>query len=202
MAFIVVTSLPWVARFYNNRGVRLQQEGQLKAAIQNYQRALTLNGGYAAAHYNLADAYEEIPNYDRALDEYQRAIDADLMFYPAYNNLSRLYILRRRDSGAALRLLDRAMSLKPQEPSVQYSLYKNYGWANFELHNPGQAEQNLRLAIGLYPGRGAAHCLLAQVLDGQGKPADAMSEWESCSAYSANEDVEPEWRSEARERLR
>jgi tetratricopeptide (TPR) repeat protein len=202
LALALVRSLPSVARAFNNRGFQLQQRGQIKAAIEEYQRAIRLNPGYAEAHYNLADAYEEIPNYDKALEEYQRAIDADLTFYPAYNNLSRLYILRRRDYGAALRLLDRAINLKPQEPSVQYSLHKNYGWANFELHHLEQAERDLRLAIGMNSERGAAHCVLAKVLDAQERAAVALTEWESCAAYSGQEEMEPEWRNEAQERLR
>jgi len=198
---VLVGALPWMARFCNNRGVRLQQGGKLSDAIQYYQRALSFNSAYAEAHYNLADAYEEIPDYEKALEEYQRAIDIDLAFYPAYNNLSRLYILRRRDYGAALKLLDRALSLKPKEKTVQYSLLKNYGWANFELHNLGQAEQNLRFAVDLYPDRGAAHCLLAKVLDAQERATSAVGEWETCAAYSMNQEVEPEWRNEALERL-
>src|SRR6266849_2675649 len=209
LAFIVLTlvaamvsAFPWIARYYNNQGAQLQQQGQLEAAIQNYRRAIGLKSSYASAHYNLGDAYEEIPKYEKALEEYQRAIDADLTFYPAYINLSRLYILRLKDYGAALSLLDRALSLKPQEPSVQYSLYKNYGWANFELHNLGQAEQDLRFALGLVQDRGGAHCLLGKVLDAQGRGDNAVGEWESCAAYSTTSDVEPEWRNQAQERLR
>jgi DNA-binding winged helix-turn-helix (wHTH) protein/Tfp pilus assembly protein PilF len=199
LILVLVGALPWMARFCNNRGVQLQQGGRLKDAIQYYQRALSLNSAYAEAHYNLADAYEEIPDYEKALEEYQRAIDIDLAFYPAYNNLSRLYILRG-NYGPALNLLDRALSLKPKETSVQYSLFKNYGWANFGLHNLGQAEQNLRSAVELYPDRGAAHCLLAKVLAAQERATSAVGEWETCVAYS-NQDVEPEWLNEAKESL-
>jgi tetratricopeptide (TPR) repeat protein len=201
LAFSLFLAQPAIARFYNNQGVQYQQHGNLQTAMHNYERALSLNSGYAEAHYNLADAYEEIPDYDRALGEYKKAIDADVTFYSAYNNLSRLYILRLGDYGAALRLLDRAMSLKPKEPSVQYSLYKNYGWATLELHQLHQAEQNLRSAVALDPGRGAAHCLLAKVLDAQGRSSDAVAEWESCAAHSTQPEVEPEWRSEAWEKL-
>lgn len=194
-------SLPRIARFYNNRGVHQQQRGQIKAAIKDYQQAISLNPGYAEAHYNLADAYEEIPDYEKAVDEYQRAIDADLSFYQAYNNLSRLYILHLKDYGKALRLLERAMSLQPVEPSVQYSLHKNYGWVNLELHQFGQAGKNLRSALALRPDGGAAHCLLAKLLDGTGNSAKARDEWSSCVAYSSQPEVEPEWRIEAQERL-
>jgi DNA-binding winged helix-turn-helix (wHTH) protein/Tfp pilus assembly protein PilF len=191
-----------IARFYNNRGVRLQRNGELAMAIEKYKLALLFKPSYAEAHYNLADAYEEIPDYDRAAQEYKSAIDADLTFYEAYNNLSRLYILQRKDYGAALRLLDRAMSLKPQEPAVQYSLYKNYGWATFELNQTRQAQQSLKSAIARAPERGAAHCLLAKVLESQGEITAALPEWESCVADTSPSEVEPEWRNEAQERLR
>lgn len=201
LVFGVARSLSTFARYYNNRGVVHQQNQDIRAAIADYEWALRFSSGYAEAHYNLGDTYEEIPDYDKAMEQYQRAVDADPTFYPAYSNLSRLYIMRQRDYGAAMRLLDRALSMQPQEPAVQYSLHKNYGWANFELGHLGQAEQNLRQADGLDPRRGSAHCLLAKVLEKQGRATDALPEWESCLAYSNQAEVEPEWRNEAQEHL-
>jgi serine/threonine protein kinase/Flp pilus assembly protein TadD len=191
-----------IARYLNNKGVLIQQQGRLQEAIRDYTRAIKLDSNYAEAHYNLAEGYEEIFDYDRALTEYQRAIDSDVEFYPAYNNLSRLYILRRREYGTALRLLDRALELKPKELSVQYSLHKNYGWADFELGNLSQAEQQLRIAINLNQENGSAHCLLAKVLEAQARTSIAAQEWETCLANSMDPDVEPEWRVEAQEQLR
>ena len=157
--------------------------------------------GYAEAHYNLANAFEDIPDYDKALEQYQQAINIDPTFYPAYNNLARLYIMRRQDYAAALRLLDRAMSLHPQEPSVQYTLYKNYGWASLRLGQFGQAERYLSLAERMDSSRGSAHCLRAKLLETQARKAEALPEWESCVAYSNDDEVEPEWRNEAHEHL-
>ena len=197
----VFIGLHSIARYYNNQGVALQKDGYIKQAIVSYQKALLLAPSYAEAHYNLGDAYEELPAYDKAVEEYQKAIESDPTLYESYNNLARLYIKRRRDYEAALDLLDRALKLDPKEPAVQYSLYKNYGWANFELHLAGQAEASLRRAIALDGSRGAAHCLLAKVLDVQENHGAAFKEWESCAAYSGQTEVEPEWRAEAEERL-
>jgi len=193
--------LPPTARHFNNNGLELQGKGELQTAINEYRRALLLRPSYAEARYNLADAYEEIPNYDKAVEEYQKAIDSDVTLYAAYNNLARLYILRRKDPGVALRLIDRALSLSPKETSVQYSLLKNAGWANFELRNYARAEQDLRHAIQLQPNRGAAHCLLAKLLHADGMDTDAKPEWESCLGYSSQPEVEPEWRNDALEQL-
>lgn len=198
---VAIVLLPQAARYFNNRGQEQFQKGDIKAAIGNYKWAVRLSPGYAAAFYNLADTYEEIPDYDKALNEYQRAIDVDPTFYAAYNNLSRLYILRRKECDTALRLLDRAFDLRPEESAVRYTLYKNRGWANLCLDHLGQAEQNLRFAIASDPNRGSAHCLMAKVLDAERRTSEAISEWETCLAYSNQAEVEPEWREEAKENL-
>lgn len=199
VAVVIAEMIAPAARHFNNAGVELQGKGDIQSAIDEYRRALLLRPTYAEARYNLADAYEEIPDYDKAATEYQKAIDSDVTLYAAYNNLARLYILRRKDYGAALKLLDRGLTSGPKETSVKYSFRKNYGWANLELGNYLRAEQDLRLAVDLEPNRGAAHCLLAKLLDAQGKTAEAHSEWETCLGFSAQPEVEPEWRNEAAE---
>ena len=205
ISFLALTSTLWflspLARYFNNRGLVLQGTGDLHAAMDEYRRALLLKPHYAEARYNLADAYEEIPDYDKAAEEYQKAIDSDITLYEAYNNLARLYIKRRNDPGMALGLLDKGMSSHPQEKSVQYSFHKNYGWANLELKNYLRAEQDLKLAIELNPDRGAARCLLAKVLDVQGRPDESLPDWQACLAFSGQPEVEPEWRNEALEHL-
>lgn len=191
----------YLARYYNNRGMQRQARANMRDAMADYQRAIEINPRYAPAHYNLADADEEIGMYDKSVKEYQLAIQEDPEFYEAYNNLARLYIKRFSDSGAAVALIEHALAMRPNEPAVRYSLYKNYGWASLNLNLPEQAEHELRLAISIDPTYGAAHCLLAKVLDAKGQPADAQAEWELCVAYASKGGVEPEWRLEGQERL-
>lgn len=197
-------SLPPLARYYNNHGVRLQQGGQMTSAIESYQRAIRLYPDYAQAHYNLATAYEDMLEYDKALVEYHLALHAEPQLYLAYNNLARLYMLRRNDFHSALRALNTALALKlnldkPQQLLVQYTLFKNRGWANFGLKYFGMAEADLREALTLRPDGAAAHCLLAQVFEAQEKPA--LSKWENCVRYEKSEVVEADWLGLARERL-
>jgi len=195
-------SLPSIARFYNDRGVRLLQAGKVTSARQGFERAISLHPDYVQAHFNLAGAQEETLDYDTAQSEYQRALKLDERMYPAYNNLARLYLLQRGDPASALALLDHALALAPRERLVQYSLHKNRGWANFGLGYFLQAEEDLKTAIRLRPqGGAAAHCLLAQVLEAEKKEASA--EWESCVAYAPGEqgEVEASWLGLAQERL-
>ena len=134
--------------------------------------------------------------------EYQTAIQADPQIYLAYNNLAHLYMLQKRDYVSALRLTTRGLDLKPAEPAVRYSLYKNRAWAYLGLKLPGLAEADLRQALAVRPEGAAAHCLLAQALELKGRSADALPAWENCVAhYAPGEGVEPDWYAAARERL-
>lgn len=90
VAFAVVAeTLTPMARYFDNKGVELQGKGDVQAAIDQYRRALLLRPSHAIAHYNLADAHEDIPDYENAIAGYQKAIDSDVTLYPAYNNLAR-----------------------------------------------------------------------------------------------------------------
>src|SRR5262245_5000351 len=195
-------SLPTIANAYNERAIEFQQAGDLSAALRSFERAVNLNPGYAVAHYNLASAYEDVEAFDEALAEYQTAMRADPKFYFAHNNLARLYLLRRKDHGSALNILNAALVLRPKETQVKYSLYKNRGWAHLGLGYYDLAVADLRESLNCRQDGAAAHCLLAQALEAQGQEATAGPEWEACLSYAAGEtDVEASWLSLARKRL-
>jgi len=197
-------SLPSIAHYYNARGVELQAAGRMPRAQDSYQRAINLYPDYTAAHYNLATAYEDVLEYDKALVEYQTAIRRDPQLYAAYNNLARLYILRRADYASALTLLNIALNSQAdvtQQPAVQYALLKNRSWAYMGLKLYALAESDLRRALGLRPEGAAAHCLLAQALEARGDAPAALPEWEACLGYAGGENVEAVWLATAQERL-
>lgn len=204
-------SLPAIARGYNNKGVSLQNSGQVSQAIESYQRTISLYPEYAQAHYNLATAYEDVLDYDKAIAEYQTALRSGEQFYDAYNNLARLYILRRQDYANALKTLDRALKLDinlndQNKTRLRYSLLKNRGWSYFGLKLYDLAEDDLREALKLRPDGAAALCLLAQVLEAKkgGDKEAAIAEWGDCYGYSAGQEdeVEADWLGIAQERLR
>lgn len=198
-------SLPAMARYYNERGARFQYSEQpdLTRAREAYQRAVRLNPSYAPAYYNLALAQEDLQP-EQAMNDYLLAIKYDGRIYPAYNNLARLYLRRGQgdDPEQALSILSQAVDLSPQDETVQYSLNKNLGWANYILKHYTVAETYLRRAISLRQEQGAAaHCLLAYVLKAQGK-AGVDDECFYCVGLAPGEkDVEAKWVSDAQECL-
>lgn len=204
------SALPGMARWYSNQGMQRLLSGQVAAARDAFDRAVRLDPSLADAHYNLAVAHEELLDFDLAIPEYQLAIRLSDAHYPAYNNLARLYLLRKNDGASALALTVRALAKQPADAAVRYSLLKNRAWAQWQLGHLLQAEEGLKEAIALPPaGHAAAQCLLAQVLEAHRPPTDeqasaATAAWAQCVALAPdpNEVVEPVWLSLAEERLR
>jgi tetratricopeptide (TPR) repeat protein len=206
-------SLPRFARFYIERAnANLVQNDQSKA-MENYQRAMSLDPDSARAHYSAGTVYENLHNYDDAINEYRAAVALDNKFLEAQNNLARLYLWRGKDKDFenALQILNDALNQSPSERDVRYVLLKNRGWANFELKHYTQAENDLRQALQIDQNRprrtddssdrAAPHCLLAYVMEATNK-GGAMDEWEDCLSYSSGEeDLKAEWISTAKSRL-
>jgi Tfp pilus assembly protein PilF len=198
---------PRVARIYSDRGATLYKGGQVTAAIQNYQRAINLDPSYAQAHYNIGSAYEDVLDYEKAMGEYRNAILADSEFYAPYNNLARLYILKSNDYAGALKLLDKALSMKIEGDEqaraiFMYALYKNRGWADLGLKNYSEAKDDLQHAQRFLGDDAEAYCLLAQVSEAQKDKASAEENWKACGEFASRQRgrIDPTWVGLAREK--
>lgn len=205
-------SLPAISDIYNRKGLKNYQNKNLGTAEQDYQRAISLNADNTEAHYNLGNLYEDWQDWEKAKKEYQIAVAGDST--EAYNNLARLYIREKKYSQAAY-LLTKGITLTNtadfKKLEVRYSLFKNLGWTRLEQGRYEEAQQTLQAAIGItnnpeatkhINNPGAAHCLLAQVLQKQ-KQLTALLQWQKCSdlGSSLNPD-EDSWLHLANKQLR
>ena len=212
-------ALPSISQLYNKDGVRNHyQDGKLGEAEQKYLRAISLDADNVEAHFNLGDLYEDWQQFKKAKEQYQIAVAGD--FPQAYNNLGRLYIRDKKYSQAAS-LLRQGLSLANQDkiaPEDRYSFLKNLGWVRFKQKRYSEAQGYLEGAISIannpkakdyIPNPGAAHCLLAQVLEKleeQKKSTllkpNTKQQWQKCAQLGSvvNPD-EDEWLHLAKKRL-
>src|SRR6266851_917815 len=187
-----------VARYRNRQGDQFFTDKQYPSAVQNYQQAVALKPSFVKAHFNLALAYDKSHDYPNAISEYERSIDFNSKNYTAYNNLARLYILQGKDYNGALRRLDYLRTNLTEIPSgIQYYLFKNRGWANLELHNYRQAEDDLVWALAKHDGA-ATHYLLGRVFEEQNRKDEATEQWNSLIDLvqhnpGPEEEVEADW---------
>jgi type IV pilus assembly protein PilF len=113
----------------------------------------------ARIRMELAVGYFEQGQTKVALDEVKQVIAADPTFPDAYN-LRGLIYMRLNDMGQAEDSFRRAVSLNPQDPSVQH----NYGWMLCQQARYDEAQRAFDVAMAnpLYAGR--AKTLMAQGL--------------------------------------
>ena len=55
-------------------GRTLRLSGEFKAAEKSLKQAISINGDYAYAHYNLALVYESMEKIDRAIHRMRKAV--------------------------------------------------------------------------------------------------------------------------------
>lgn len=137
--------LPIVAAQINAAALDAMDRGEYSAAERKLRQVVSLAPQNARYHYNLGRTYESAGNNERALSEYQTALDLDDSFWPTYQNLSFLYLTEYADPERALQialagvaLIERSDSpLKDDQVSAQLALgilRKNVGQIYLEMN--------------------------------------------------------------------
>lgn len=190
------------AKSYNDKGIIYQIQGDLNNAEEMFEKAVVLAPDNWIAAYNLGGIYDETGDLENAKAYYRKVISSTThpVADKALSSLARLNILDDQ--------LEKAIALTSygiqNDPGneIKAALYKNRGWAYFLMNNHVQASTDLRMAIALDQERTDAHCLLAQVLEAQGKEADALKFWRQCRDGDSLRNLEVRvWQTMARQRL-
>ncbi len=107
-----VKKAPMKSRTQGALAETLAEGGNLPGAIRAYRRAIRAEPDSASAHYNLANSYLDLKQYDQAISEYREAITYDPTHIKAQNNLG--YVLEKTgDLEAAAQSYQSALNLNP-----------------------------------------------------------------------------------------
>ena len=79
---------PDAVRMRNNLGIAFKRVGRLQEAEAAYRRAISIDGGYAQAHYNLGVVLIERGDFRDAAASFQAAVNLDTEFLEARRNLA------------------------------------------------------------------------------------------------------------------
>lgn len=187
LAFVVTLilrlALPAVAVTCNNHGYALLQTGDLTGAQQAFARAVAINPDYAAGYYNLADAYVEVGDNERAQSLYNQALALDRTLDLAYNGLGYVLVLQGKPE-QAIPVLYTGLSFA-QDNAARAALWINLGRAYLEARRYDEAEEALNRALALAPEEAAAYCTLALTGKMLERPDDEDTlHWENCLRYA------------------
>ena len=119
-------------------------------------------------------------NRDAAREAFGRALEEDLSYYPAHLQLAYL-ALEKGDTAAVTNEMDLAVQIKPDDAGIRFA----YGYSLGSLNRLKEAEPQLRKAIELDPDFAQPHFVLADVLQGSGRRAEALKEFETFLALAA-----------------
>jgi Flp pilus assembly protein TadD len=104
---------------YDNEGLLRRERGEMDAAAAAYEKALAVDPKSAAAMWNLSDLlHSEKKDTDRADDLLVSALAAGLPEGVDYAMARTVAYARGGETERALRLLDRALATRPQDPRL------------------------------------------------------------------------------------
>ncbi len=183
VTLVLRLTLPALAVTFNNRGYSLLRAGDLTGAQRAFTRAVSLNPDYAAAYYNLANAYVEIADDRQAFALYNRALVTDRTFDLAYNGLGYVLIQQEKPE-RAIPILYTGLSLA-RDDTARVALLTNLGRAYLEAGRYRESETALTQALGLNAQDAAAHCTLALTAEVLARSEDEIvPHWENCLRYA------------------
>lgn len=169
---IAVTKNNFVA--HNNLGNTLLEQGQIEAAIAEYETTLRIRPDYAPPHNNLGMALLNLGRVDEAIPHLQRALEAQPGFAEIHNNLG--HALRRKGGlDEAIRHYERAIELRPALAVAHYNL----GSILLEHGRPERAAPHLFRALEIEPDDANARSELGFALLQLGQLPEAVSHLEA-----------------------
>ena len=127
---------------YNNRGLAFRERGQFDLAMEDFNKAITLDPTFANAYTSRGWTFKDMGQIDRAMDDYNRAISLDPTRYIAYNNRGMVY----RETGridSALSDFTASIALNPSFAQA----YTNRGLAFGQVGQLDRALEDYTAAI-------------------------------------------------------
>jgi len=153
-----------------NRGLQLQQMGQLEEAEALYRKALTMNKDVALLYSNLGVTVYSLGRLAESIPLYKKAIALDPKLSLAHNNLGvTLSAMGRLEE--ALESFSKTIALVPDDPEP----INNYGDVLVKMSRFAEGEQALLKALQLRPNYVEAFTNLGTASWGLGRLDDAVA---------------------------
>jgi TolB-like protein/Flp pilus assembly protein TadD len=173
-----------LAEAHVSRGLLFVEDLNLKAAEQEYQRAIELNPNYAFAHYLFGfDVLTPLGDFDHAISEMNRAVELDPFSGIINANLGWCYLCARRYPEAAAQFR-KAAELDPNSPMPALGLAHELSGQREQAITAYQRAYDLDHDLEKHSGRPADPMLLAAVYALKGDRAKELQQLEEGKAVA------------------
>lgn len=147
----------------------------------------------AVFEYSLASALEAAGKADSAREEYGKALQEDLSFWPGHRRMSAL-ALAKNDTATAVAEMELAVEIAPNEPDLRYE----HGVLLVQTGKVEEAAKEMEKAAELDPFYAEPHYVLAALHDASGMRDDAVKHYRAFLSLASRDD---QYRAHAEERL-
>lgn len=106
---------------YYKIGEAYYQQGQLDAALEAHQKAISLNPNLTLSYRALGDIYARTQRPVKAIDSYRQAVELKKDYYYGYQKLGNA-LQNQGESQQAISAYRRALEIKPSQSDVQEKL--------------------------------------------------------------------------------
>jgi tetratricopeptide (TPR) repeat protein len=124
-----------------------EKDEQLPRALETLKKGLSQNRENVDLHYQLGALYDKMGDFEKMVSEMKEVLRLDSNYADAFNYLGYSYVEKDVHLEEALRLIQKAMALKPNMGYITDSL----GWAYFKLGDYERAVIELEKANQLTP---------------------------------------------------
>ncbi|MBI5756876.1 MAG: tetratricopeptide repeat protein, partial [Nitrospirae bacterium] len=110
---------------HHNLAYHYEEEGNVKLAIKEYQRAIEIDPIHAMSYYNLGRLYRGVGMSNEAVVAYKEAVKINPGYYKVYNNIGIIY----NDMGmneSAIEVFKTAIKINPNYTMARVNLGKMY----------------------------------------------------------------------------
>jgi len=142
------------------------------------------DGRYWSLYYSRGIALERSGNWARAEADFLRALELQKDQPLVLNYLGYSWVEKRQHLDRALKMIERAVELRPNDGYIVDSL----GWAHFQLGDYPQATQYLERAIELLPEDPTINDHLGDAYWRSGRLAEARYQWQRALQFQPEAD--------------
>ncbi len=164
----------------NNLGDILLQQGQLDAAIEQYQKSVDVHPD-ALIYHNLGNALLSRRDAPGAFSAFQKEVQLQPDSFSGYADLGNFYLQIGR-SADAIQYLQKSFDMKSDVPMVCYNL----GNAYMQGRQTDQAIRYWQKAVDLEPDFAMAHNNLANAFSYEGQYSQAIQHWQQALTLHPN----------------
>jgi len=192
------------AKFEKEQKEDNQADGLFEKAIEQYNKALSLDGESYSAYWSLGELYKAQEKYEASIDQYKKALlylrseeilnsekEAGLNF-----SLAWAYILNE-DFGDAIRPLQKFLQFIPQQPTatpVSFTalIRVMLAYCFYETEQYPQAIAQVNEALKTIPNFAVGHYLLGQIYYEQERYQDAITQIQEGRRLDTNKNFSDE----------